>query len=137
MLATPIALADLDPCAAAERVGQSSAGGLPAECDLCRKLFSGELIVGRNLRTVDERTSGMSGEDRFVEALERLQEAEDEVVDAAIDLVQADDRNEAVEAYAALREAVGHLAVRQLLAEKLEEEAQAGRSPQGLDMTSH
>jgi hypothetical protein len=37
--------------------------------------------------------------------------------------VQAEDRNEAVEAYAALREAVGHLAVRQLLAERLEGEA--------------
>jgi hypothetical protein len=72
------------------------------------------------MRTVDERTSGVSGQDRFGEALERLQEAEDEVVDAAITLVQADDRNEAVEAYAELREAVGHLAVRQLLAERLE-----------------
>jgi hypothetical protein len=48
----------------------------------------------------------MSGEDRYGEALARLQEAEDEVVDAAIALVQADDRNEGqAEAYAALREA--------------------------------
>jgi hypothetical protein len=75
------------------------------------------------VRTVEERKPGMSDQDRFAEALERLQEAEDEVVDAAIALVQAEDRNEAVEAYAALREAVGHLAVRQLLAERLEGEA--------------
>jgi hypothetical protein len=75
----------------------------------------------------------MSGEDRFGEALARLQEAEEEVVDAAIDLVQADDRNEGqAEAYAALREAVGHLAVRQLLAKRLEEEAQAEGAPKGL-----
>ena len=66
----------------------------------------------------------MSGQDRFAEALARLQEAEDEVVDAAIALVQADDRSEGQdEAYAALREAVGHLAVRQLLAARLEGEA--------------
>jgi hypothetical protein len=79
----------------------------------------------------------MSGDDRFGEALTRLQEAEDEVVDAAIDLVQADDRNEGqAESYAALREAVGHLAVRQLLAERLEEEASSRRSPEGaLDMS--
>jgi hypothetical protein len=75
------------------------------------------------VRTVEERKSRMSDPDRFAEALERLQEAEDEVVDAAIALVQAEDRNEAVEAYAALREAVGELAVRQLLAARLEEEA--------------
>jgi hypothetical protein len=74
----------------------------------------------------------MFGDDRFGEALARLQEAEEEVVDAAIDLVQADDRDEAFEAYAALREAVGHLAVRQLLAERLEEEAQAEGAPKGL-----
>jgi hypothetical protein len=73
---------------------------------------------------VEEGKSGMSGHDRFAEALARLQEAEDEVVDAAIALVQADDRNEGqAEAYAALREAVGHLAVRQLLAARLEGEA--------------
>jgi hypothetical protein len=72
----------------------------------------------------------MFADDRFGEALARLQEAEDEVVDAAIDLVQADDRNEGQdEAYAALREAVGYLAVRQLLAERLEEEAQAEGAP--------
>ena len=76
------------------------------------------------MRTVDETTSGVSGEDRLGEALARLQEAEDEVVDAAITLVQADDRNEGqAEAYAALREAVGHLAVRQVLAARLEGEA--------------
>jgi hypothetical protein len=75
------------------------------------------------VRTVEEGKSGMSDQDRVAEALERLQEAEDEVVDAAIALVQAEDRNEAAEAYIALREAVGHLAVRQLLAARLEGEA--------------